>query len=115
MKLLRVIPVVLAFGVAITVAACGGGEVATPSDPVLAKGQKVYNERCAQCHGTKGQGGTGMKLGGGAAAQKFPDIQAQLKVIREGRKGTSMAAWGGVLPDDDIQAVARYEREVLPG
>jgi mono/diheme cytochrome c family protein len=101
--------------VALAIAACGGSSVAKPSDPVLAHGQDIYNQRCATCHGDKGQGGTGMKLGGGAVARSFPNIADQIKVIQDGRPGTAMPAWKTVLSDDDITAVARYEREVLPG
>jgi cytochrome c55X len=97
-------------------AACGGGSsVARPSDTVLAQGQDIYNERCAQCHGDRGQGGTGMKLGGGAVARSFPNIADQIKVIQDGRPGTAMPGWKTVLSNDEITAVARYEREVLPG
>jgi mono/diheme cytochrome c family protein len=101
---------------ALLMAACGGGNaVAKPADPVLAKGQDIYVQRCAQCHGDKGQGGTGMKLGGGAVARSFPNIADQEKVVKEGRPGTAMPAWSTVLSDDEITAVSRYERETLPG
>lgn len=108
------IPILLAVGAA-AASACGAGTVETPSDPELAKGQKVYNERCASCHGDKGQGGSGMKLGGGRLKQVFPNLQDQVKVINDGRKGTAMAAWKGILSPEEITAVAKYEREILPG
>ena len=93
-------------------AACSGsGGGAAPSDPVLAQGKQVYLAHCATCHGTKGQGGTGMKLAG-KVAEHFPDIAAQVGVITNGRSG-GMPAWGKALSADEIQAVARYERECL--
>ena len=97
---------------AVAMAACGsGGSSAKPSDPVLAEGQQVYKDHCSTCHGTKGQGGTGSKLGGGKAAQNYPNIADQISVINNGR--SSMPAWKNSLSADDINAVARYERECL--
>lgn len=100
--------------VALGAAACSSG-VPTPSDPVLAQGQTIYNAKCVQCHGDKGQGGTGMKLGGGRAKAVFPNIDDQIAVIAEGRQGTSMPGWKNQLTPDEMKAVARYERETLPG
>ena len=104
----------LVAGLLALAAACSSG-VPVPSDPVLAQGQTIYNSKCQQCHGDKGQGGTGMKLGGGRAKTEFPNIDDQIKVIADGRAGTSMPAWKTQLSPDEMKAVARYEREVLPG
>ncbi len=102
-------------GASTVFAACAGGSTpATPSDPVLAKGQTIYNTKCASCHGPGGNGGMGPKLAG-VVANRYPNIEDQMAVIRGGR--SSMPAFGGTsasaLSDDDIRAVARYEREVL--
>jgi len=95
----------------VTVACTGGGGGTAPSDPVLAQGQQVYLAHCATCHGTKGQGGTGLKLAGKVAGN-FPNIDDQIAVIQNGRSG-GMPAWGKSLSADEIRAVARYERECL--
>ena len=102
-------------GAATLFGACGGSSTpATPSDPVLAKGQTIYNTKCASCHGPGGNGGMGPKLAG-VVANRYPNIEDQMNVIRSGRG--SMPAFGGTsasaLSDSDIEAVARYEREVL--
>ena len=104
--------VVVVVGVsALVLAACGSnGTGAKPSDPVLAQGQQVYQAHCSTCHGSKGQGGTGMKLAG-KVAQNYPNIADQIAVITNGR--SSMPAWKNSLSADDINAVARYERECL--
>jgi cbb3-type cytochrome c oxidase subunit III len=95
----------------LVVAACGGsGGAPTPSDPVLAQGQQVYQAHCVTCHGNKGQGGAGMKLAG-KVAEHFPNIADQITVIQNGR--ASMPAWKNSLSPDEIRAVARYERECL--
>jgi mono/diheme cytochrome c family protein len=92
------------------VACSGESAPATPSDPVLAQGQQVYNSNCASCHGKGGKGGMGPKLAGVVAA-KYPDIADQEAVIAGG-KG-SMPKFSERLSADQITAVARYEREVL--
>jgi mono/diheme cytochrome c family protein len=104
--------------VAATVAAAcggsGGSAPPTPTDPVLARGAQIYSQKCASCHGKGGGGGMGPKLAG-VVANRYPDIADQMAVIRDGR--SSMPGFGGssssALSDDDIEAVARYEREVL--
>jgi mono/diheme cytochrome c family protein len=92
-------------------AACSSGSdsSATPTDPVLARGQDVYKKNCATCHGSKGGGGAGVKLAG-VVASRYPNIEDHENVIRNGIQ-PGMPAWGQKLSDDDIQAVARWERE----
>lgn len=71
------------------------------------QGQTVYNNYCAGCHGSQLQGNTASKLiktdwqyGRGRGAI--------IRNIRFGIPGTEMAAWGTVLKDDEINAVADY-------
>lgn len=92
-------------------AACSSGSdtSATPSDPVLARGQEVYKKNSATCHGSKGGGGSGVKLAG-VVASRYPNIEDHEDVIRNGIQ-PGMPAWGEKLSDEDIQAVARWERE----
>ena len=93
-------------------AACssGGSSIAVPTDPVLARGQQIYNQNCASCHGKAGGGGLGPKLAG-LVARKYPNIADQEAVIINGR--SSMPKFGGRLSAEEITAVARYERESL--
>ncbi len=100
---------------ATVVAACGSaGTPSTPKDPVLAQGQEIYTRLCASCHGRGGNGGLGPKLAG-VVANRYPNIEDQKAVIANGRG--SMPAFSGsagsALTDDEMTAVARYEREVL--
>ena len=92
------------------VACATEGAPPTPSDPVLAQGQGVYNQSCASCHGRGGGGGQGAKLAGVVAA-RYPNIADQEAVIANGR--SSMPSFKGSLSAEEINAVARYEREVL--
>jgi mono/diheme cytochrome c family protein len=87
------------------------------SSPDVKPGAKIFADNCANCHG---QGGKGV------AALKTPDftnpaVQAVLsdaavtKVIREGKPGTEMPAWGGKLSDAEINAVAAFVKSLGPG
>jgi mono/diheme cytochrome c family protein len=107
------------------------------SDPVLLQGKEIFATQCSGCHGAGGEGGTGRPLAG-QALLTFPKIADHLAWIHHGSpaKGTpygdpnrpggqhiSQDNWGampafgqadgGPLSDDEICAVARYEREVL--
>ena len=93
-------------------AACGGGDDngdAAPSDPVLARGQDVYRQNCAQCHGSRGGGGSGPKLAE-VVASRYPNIDDHITIITDG-KGGGMPGFGEKLSPEDIEAVARWERE----
>ena len=99
----------------------------------LAVGEEVYGRFCASCHGVAGGGGVGHALVDGELITTFPEIDAQLEWIRGGTAGIgegnpygdgnnriageqgTMPAFGGQLPEDEIYAVARYERESLSG
>ena len=84
------------------------------------------NVACAQCHdhpfadwtqkqfyemaAFMGGGGAGPKLAG-RMEDVYPDIADQIAVIANGRG--SMPAFGSALTPEQIEAVAKYEREVL--
>ncbi len=105
--------------VAVVVVAVGAGS-AHGED--MARGRTVYVTRCAPCHGPQGGGD-----GPAAAAitpkpRNFRDAEfwngrtrAQLRlVVRDGRPGTMMAPFAGVLSDGDIEEVATYVESFRP-
>lgn len=90
--------------------------------PDLARGQKVYQLRCVQCHGVSGDGN------GPAAIYLYPRPrdyrkgifkfastpygsrplrQDLLRTVRQGIRGTSMPEFS-LLPEQDLQAVVDY-------
>lgn len=103
----------LVLAATLLLAACGSGgdssSSTVPSDPVLARGQEVYKKNCATCHGSKGGGGSGVRLAG-VVASRYPNIADHERVIHDGIQ-PGMPAWGDKLSADDIEAVARWERE----
>jgi mono/diheme cytochrome c family protein len=103
------------------------------TDPVLAEGEEIFSSQCAGCHGGSGEGGTGRPLAG-EVYLTFPNIEDHLAWITNGSPapGTpygdpnrpggqhisqdswgAMPAFGNSLTEEQILAVARYEREVL--
>jgi mono/diheme cytochrome c family protein len=87
------------------------GNATQAADPALQTGRKVFEARCARCHGKSGGGGSGPKLSGGNVVRKYPNAEDEAQVVRNG-KGT-MPSWKNVLTADEIDAVVRYTREVL--
>ena len=73
-------------------------------------GAEIYKGRCAGCHGQSGGGGVGPKLSEGHVVARFPNIADHIAVIHDGRG--SMPAFGESLTDEQIRAVAEYERSL---
>ncbi len=123
----------LIFGLALTLAPASQTRAAAPL-PQADGGQTIYETRCAVCHGIEGDGiGPGAefldprprdfrrgwyKIRTTTSGQLATDADL-FKVIANGMPGTTMPAWGDVLSEDEIRAVAsyiktfsrRYERE----
>ncbi len=78
-------------------------------DELLAKGESLYNSKCAACH----------QVGGTGLPPAFPPLQGSalvlgpladhLDVVIKGRAGTAMMAWAA-LNDLEIAAIVTYER-----
>jgi len=75
-------------------------------DPVLVQGRVLYETHCAQCHGVSGGGGTGPTFTHGKLIRDFPTIATQLAFVHKRKIGS-------VLTAAQLNAVVRYEREVL--
>ena len=103
----------------------GGAEAAA----LLAVGQEVYTTgaQCSSCHGGNGQGGTGPAMSGGAVLETWPSCDDQVEWIALGSNGWSvevgsnygaqakpvqggMPAFNADLSEDEIRAVAAFER-----
>ena len=120
-RLATVLTVAVIGAAAIAPLACGGGDdgggSSTPEltpqqqrDPLLVTGREVYIENCARCHGAAGDGGSGPQLSDGEVADNLT-FEEQVEVIVDGRG--QMPPWGDELSDEEIEGVARFERDVL--
>jgi len=86
----------------------------------LKNGEKIYNAKCAQCHGTtgKGNGPSAAELDPKPAILADPEITGNehstpydnFEVINVGIANTAMIAWADKLSEDDIWDVAYYIR-----
>lgn len=81
-------------------------------DPELVLGRDVYSARCANCHGSEGQGGRGPRLNNGASLSAYPEASAMVDVIANGLNA-GMPAFGDSLSAAEIDAVVAYTRQVL--
>jgi cytochrome c oxidase cbb3-type subunit III len=83
---------------------------AVPAD----NGETVFKSNCVMCHGADGKGFEALKTPDFTS----PKWQASLTdkqmraVIKDGKKGTAMAAFGEKLSDDQITAVIAYIRSL---
>jgi len=80
-------------------------------DPVLVLGREIYSDRCANCHGSSGGGDRGPKVSDRSTFEDYPHV-ADLVVFVAAGKGL-MPGFGDTLSEAELEAVARYVREVL--
>ena len=79
-----------------------------PPSPELRVARSTYLTQCSQCHGVDAKG-----TAAAANLQAFKGSEDDfLKVVRNGRPGTAMTPWKGIVSDDDIRAIARYLKQL---
>ena len=96
--------------VVIVVAGGGGGGGGDSASDGPVDGQAIYEQSCANCHAIDGSGAIGPKLSDGRVGRRFPDIADQIEIIENGRPDTGMPPFADALTDEEIRAVAEYER-----
>ncbi len=85
------------------------------TDEQIQRGQTLYNQNCAACHGSGG-GGDGVFGQAFDQASDFTDSQTMLGAstavfdgkIRRGGMGTGMPYWGTIFTDEEIDALIAY-------
>lgn len=122
---MQVQPIVIASLLSLFVAACDeeqpvaavAAPVDTPIPPerLVEEGAKLFETYCVVCHGPGGEGRVGM--GPRLASETFLAAASDdmlRTTITKGRMGTTMAAWGNILPPSQIEAVSAYVRSLVP-
>ena len=85
------------------------------------RGQELYRQTCAPCHGVRGHGDGHTAQGllwtptdlTDAERASFYSEQARLYIIRKGIDGTPMMGWEHVLTEPDIMSVYLYIRSLI--
>ena len=92
-----------------------------PRDLDLLVGAQIYQRYCAACHGNKGDAKTPLGRALVPPPWDFTDTAAMARVsdeameqaITNGRAGTSMARWSGILNPEDTRRVVLFIRQML--
>src|SRR5271157_5083329 len=77
-------------------------------------GGDLFKQKCSMCHGVDGKGYSALKT----PYFTDPNVQASLtdkeivEVIKNGKKGTAMPAFGDKLSDEQIQSLVTYIRSL---
>jgi mono/diheme cytochrome c family protein len=73
-----------------------------PSAPELHAAWSTYLTQCSQCHGTDANG-----TAAAANLRAFKGSEDDfLRIVRDGRAGTAMTPWKGLISDDEIRNMA---------
>lgn len=99
------------FAAVMMLSACAQ-QIALPddADEELILGSDIYRASCARCHGADGGGGIGRSLRG---VDQRLTVEEQIDVVTNGRN--QMPRFNLTLSESDIEAVVRYQREILSG
>jgi cytochrome c oxidase cbb3-type subunit 3 len=84
-------------------------------------GAGIYKQYCTTCHGEQGNAQTALGKALVPPPRNFTDKKAMAQLtdkqmtdaIMDGKDGTAMAPWGGILNPSDIRRVIRYIRHTF--
>ena len=94
--------------------ACGGGEDDITSEKPVAKTEapakkintkKIWKVRCIACHGVNGDMGTN---GAANLQEATSSLEYRINIITNGSENGVMTAFGEILDEDEIEAMAKY-------
>ncbi|MEO0733985.1 MAG: cytochrome c [Bacteroidota bacterium] len=103
----------LLFVLALIMLACGGGEDTPSEAPIVKKKEakaeinvkKIWKVRCIACHGLYGDMGTN---GAANLQESDKDLDYRINVIKNGSENGVMTAFGEILSEEEIKAMAEY-------
>lgn len=97
------------------IAAAAPVDTPIPPEKLVEEGAKLFDANCTGCHGVAGEGRVGM--GPRLASESFLAAASDdmlRTTISKGRMGTTMAAWGNMLPASQVEALTAYVRSLAP-
>ena len=80
---------------------------------LMKRGEEVYNASCAACHQANGQGIPGVfpAIAGGPISTG--SVEGHIDIVKNGKAGTAMQAFGSQLNAGDLAAVVTFERNAF--
>ena len=109
---------VLLLFLALIIVACGGGEDAPSEAPATAAKtekkrdinvKKIWKVRCIACHGIDGTMGTN---GAANLQESDKDMDYRINIITNGSENGVMTAFGEILDEEEIEAMAQYTMDL---
>ena len=109
---------ILLLFLALIIVACGGGEDAPSESPnATAKTEKkrdinvkkIWKVRCIACHGIDGTMGTN---GAANLQESDKDMDYRINIITNGSENGVMTAFGEILDEEEIEAMAQYTMDL---
>jgi len=83
----------------------------TLSSADAANGAEIFQQVCAGCHGSKGEGQYGKQLNDGAVLQSLPQKADEVKIVLNGRG--LMPSFESTLTPQQVDAVVEFTRTEL--
>lgn len=101
----KMIPDILArYGITLAQAA----REAAPLSPELRGAKSTYLTQCSQCHGSDAKG-----TAAAANLRAFKGTEDDfLRIVQQGRSGTAMTPWKGIISENEIRNIARYIKQL---
>jgi cytochrome c oxidase subunit 2 len=83
------------------------------NDELMQKGEQVYDKICAACHQAGGVGIPGVFPALKGSKIATGDVAAHIHIVKHGKTGTAMQAFGEQLNAVDLAAVITFERNAF--
>ena len=80
---------------------------------LMKRGEAVYNSSCAGCHQSTGEGITGAFPAIKGSKIATGNKAGHINIVKNGKPGTAMAAFGSQLSKADLAAVITFERNAF--
>jgi len=94
-------------------AAAAGANKTWSKPDLMKRGEEVYNASCAACHQANGQGIPGVfpAIAGGKIT--IGPVAGHIDIVKNGKAGTAMQAFGTQLNAGDLAAVVTFQRNAF--